>query len=384
MIAAMDHASAQPTLRTRCITAGRPRGAGAPLNAPLVPASNFAYADGGPGATRAYSREDGTPTWEALEATIGALEGADAARCTTFASGMAAIAAVFELLDAGARVALPDDCYQGVRALADEGASKGRWSLEFVRVDDTDGWTGALERCDMLWIESPSNPLLALSDLAAIGTAAQRHDALLVVDNTFATPIAQRPLERGADVVVHSATKFIGGHSDLLCGATIARDGGVADALRHTRGRSGATPGALEAFLALRGARTLALRVEAASQAALELAHRLEAHAAVARVRHPGLPSHPQHALAAVQLDGFGAMLSFDVVDARAADALCAALEVVHHATSLGGVESTIERRAALAGQAHLPAGLVRLSVGIEDVEDLWSDLDRALARALA
>jgi len=377
----MDRPRRSPSLRTRAVAAGRPHAAGEPLNAPLVPASNFAYGDAGPGSTRAYSREDGTPTWEALEATLGELEGADGARCVSFASGMAAIAAVFELAPAGVRVALPDDCYQGVSALAAHGESKGRFVVERIGVADTAAWIDALERCSLVWLETPSNPLLELSDLDAIGAAARTSDALLVVDNTFATPIAQRPLERGADLVVHSATKFVGGHSDLLCGAVVARDADRARELRHTRSTHGATPGALEAFLALRGARTLALRVEAATANAHELARRLEAHPAVESVRYPGLASHPQHALATRQLDGFGAMVSFVVRGgARAATAVCAGLALVHHATSLGGVESTIERRAALAGQEHLPAGLVRLSVGIEEVADLWADLDAALA----
>lgn len=383
----MDPSAPDPSTlraRTRAVAAGRPRGAGEPLNAPLVPASNFAYDDGGPstgtGTARAYSREDGTPTWEALEEVLGALEGADGERCVTFASGMAAIAAVFELLPTGAHVALPDDCYQGVSALAREGEAKGRWTVERIGVDDTAAWLTAVEKGHVVWLESPSNPLLVLSDLRRIGAAARERGALLVVDNTFATPIAQRPLEAGADLVVHSATKFIGGHSDLLCGAVVARDHERARAIRRGRGLTGATPGSLEAFLALRGARTLALRVERSTENAHELARRLETHAAVEHVRYPGLASHPQHALAAAQLDGFGAMLSFDVRGgARAATVLCARVQLLHHATSLGGVESTLERRAALAGQEQLPGGLIRLSVGIEDVEDLWSDLAAAL-----
>ncbi|QDU83085.1 Cystathionine gamma-synthase [Planctomycetes bacterium Pla163] len=375
------------SLRTLAVAAGRPHGAGAALNAPLVAASNFGRApadDADGGSLRAYSREDGTPTWEALEAVVAALESApDATHATSFASGMAAIAAVFELLPANARVVLPSDCYQGVAALAAKGQRTGRWTVERLAVDDTAGWCAAAGSADLVWLESPSNPLLALSDLRAILGAPRGDGTLTVVDNTFATPITQRPLELGADVVVHSATKFIGGHSDLLCGVAIAADPGVSDALRHARGLNGATPGALEAFLAVRGARTLAVRFERAQATAQFLAERLVRHPNVEVVRYPGLVTHPQHALAKEQLDGFGAVLSFDVRGgADVADAACAHVRLVHHATSLGGVESTMERRAALGGQEHLPPGLLRLSVGIEDERDLLFDLEEALALA--
>ena len=185
-----------------------------------------------------------------------------------------------------------------------------------------------------------------------------------MVDNTFATPLLQRPLALGADVVVHSATKFIGGHSDLLLGLAVAADPARAERLRALRGLYGATPGALECFLALRGARTLPLRLERSSATAEDLAHRLDAHPAVTRVRYPG----------------FGAVLSFELADGPAADAACARVRLVRHATSLGGVETTMERRSVHPGQEHIPAGLIRMSVGLEAVEDLWSDLAAALA----
>lgn len=385
------------SLRTLAVAAGRPHQAGAALNTPLVAASNFgrpsadALADGERSDDantapphRAYSREDGTPTWEALEAVIAALESApDPTHAVSFASGMAAIAAVFELLPANARVVLPSDCYQGVAALAAKGQRTARWTVERLAVDDTAGWCAAAGAADLVWLESPSNPLLVLSDLRTVLAAPRGDSTLTVVDSTFATPMSQRPLELGADVVVHSATKFIGGHSDLLCGVTIAADPAVADALRHARGLTGATPGALEAFLAVRGARTLAVRFERAQTTAQFLAERLALHPNVEKVRYPGLVTHPQHALACEQLDGFGAMLAFDVHGgADVADAVCAHVRLIHHATSLGGVESTMERRATLAGQEHLPPGLLRLSVGIEDERDLLFDLEEALALA--
>jgi cystathionine gamma-synthase len=203
---------------------------------------------------------------------------------------------------------------------------------------------------------------------------------VLAVDGTFATPLNQRPLALGADVSMQSATKFIGGHSDLLAGVATTRDPELHARLVAARELAGATPGVLEAFLAVRGARTMALRLERAQRTAATLAERLEEHPRVAKVRYPGLPSHPTHEVARRQLDGFGSIISFDVAGGAAeADAVCRTVRLVRHTTSLGSVESTMERRAAIAGQEHLPPSLLRLSVGIEDPDDLWADLDRAL-----
>jgi cystathionine gamma-synthase len=358
------------------VAAGRPSAPGRPLNTPLVPASNFVL-----GAQHEYARDDGTPTWEALEAVVGGLDGGHA---VAFASGMGAIAAVFDQLPAGAHVAIPDDCYQGVAGLTEAGRKRGRWSVERVGVSDTDGWREACGRSDLVWLESPSNPLLVVADVEAVCAAPRKEGSILAVDNTFATPLNQRPLALGADVSILSATKHLGGHSDLLTGVATARTEGMADALRHSRELTGATPGALEAFLAVRGARTMALRLERAQETALELARRLDGHASVGLVRYPGLPSHPGHDLARRQMaTGFGTVISFDVVgDAEAADAVCRRVELVQHATSLGAVESTMERRAAIPGQDHLPPSMLRLSVGIEALDDLWRDLDRALRAA--
>jgi cystathionine gamma-synthase len=233
---------------------------------------------------------------------------------------------------------------------------------------------------DLLWLESPSNPLLAVADLPTICGAPRRAHALVVVDSTLATPLVQQPLDLGADLVVHSATKYLGGHSDLLLGAVVARADERARQLRTRRELAGATPGALEAFLATRGIRTLPLRLERASSSAALLAGRLTQHPAVTVVRYPGLPDHPTHPTARAFMAGFGGVVSFDVEGgAERADAVCAALRIIRHATSLGAVESTIERRAAVPGQTHLPPGLLRLSVGCEHPEDLWSDLQQAL-----
>jgi len=354
------------------VAAGRDRRPGAPLNRPPVLASNFVL-----GAGRAYARGDGTPTWEALEEIVGLLE---AGQAVAFSSGMAGVAAVFDQLHAGSQLAIPEDCYQGVAQLAESGRQRGMWSVTRLAVDDTDGWIRAAAQADLVWLESPSNPLLVVADLRAICAAPRKPSALLAVDNTFATSLNQRPLDLGADLSFQSATKFIGGHSDLLAGlVTVQRDDLFA-AVRRSRELRGATPGALESFLAVRGARTMALRLERAQSNAMILAQRLDAHPAVARTRYPGLPTHPTHAIARAQLKGYGTIISFDVRgDAVAADNVCSHLRLIQHATSLGAVESTIERRAGIHGQEHLPASLLRLSVGIENVEDLWADLDAAL-----
>jgi cystathionine gamma-synthase len=350
--------------------------AGAPLNVPPVLASNFDLGSG-----RAYSRDDATPTWEALEEVVGGLEGGAA---VAFASGMGAVAAIVDLLPVGATVVLPGDCYQGVAGLAAAGAVQGRWRVVRVAVEDTAGWLEAAAQADLLWLESPSNPLLAVADLPAVCAARRKPHALVAVDSTLATPLVQRPLELGADLVVHSATKYLGGHSDLLLGAAVARSDAVARRLRERRELAGATPGALEAYLATRGIRTLALRLERASASAARLAEHLGEHPGVAVVRYPGRLSHPTHATARRFMRGFGAVVSFDVHGgAQRADAVCRSLRIIRHATSLGGVESTIERRAAVPGQTHLPPGLLRLSVGCEHVDDLWADLDQALGDAV-
>lgn len=357
------------------VSAGRASEPGAPLNVPLIAASNFII-----GRERSYSRDDGTPTWEALEEIVGGLESGQA---IAFASGMAAIAAVFDQLPAGALVALPIDCYQGVAGLAAAGADRQRWSVERVAVDDTAGWRRACAVADLIWLESPSNPLLTVADLEAICAAPRKPGAIVAVDNTFATPLNQQPLAFGATVSVQSATKFIGGHSDLLAGVATTQDEALWHALRRSRELTGATPGALEAFLAVRGARTLALRLQRAQQTAMTLAERLERHPLVARVRYPGLPAHPTHAVARRVLTGFGTIISFDLRGgAEFADGVCRHVRLIRHATSLGAVESTMERRAAIPGQGHLPPSLIRLSVGIEDADDLWADLESAIGSA--
>ncbi len=369
---AEHHAADASSVESWLVSGGRERQPGTPLNVPLYPASNFVLGD-----RRAYARDDGTPGWEALEELVGGLEGGSA---VAFASGMAGIAAIFDQLPVGSVVALPDDCYQGVTGLAEAGQRRGRWTVRRIAVTDTAGWIEACSVADLIWLESPSNPLLTVADLDIICAAPRKPGAILGVDNTFATPLNQRPLALGADVAVQSVTKFIGGHSDLLCGVVTVRDTALLSALHQARELTGATPGTLETFLAVRGARTLAVRLHRAQSNAMTLAERIASHPEVTVTRYPGLASHSTHEAARRQLKGFGTIISFDVRGgAEAADAVCARLRLIQHATSLGAVESTIERRASIPGQEHLPPGLLRLSVGIEGVEDLWTDLTQAL-----
>ncbi|MEM9890191.1 MAG: PLP-dependent transferase [Actinomycetota bacterium] len=365
----MDSSELQP--ESRLVVGGRPSAVGSPLNTPIEVASTFISDGDSP-----YARGEGTATVRSYEAVVGALEDAEA---VAYASGMAAVAAVFSLVPPAGSVVIPDDCYQGVAAIAAEGAEAGRWSVRRLATDDTGSWVSAAAGADLIWFETPSNPLLVVGDLHALAAAERRPGSVLAVDNTFATPLNQRPLDLGADIAMQSSTKLLGGHSDLLGGVTTTRSDDLAARLRHHAMLHGATPGALEAYLATRGMRTLALRLAQGQRSAAVLAERLQAHPAVTIVRYPGLVDHPGHERAAAQLDGFGTMLSFDLVDGETAAKTCQGIRLIRHATSLGSVESTMERRAQIPGQEHLPPGLIRLSVGIEHVEDLWADLSQAL-----
>jgi cystathionine gamma-synthase len=329
------------------------------------------------GGDRGYSRDDGTPTWATFEAVVGALEDAEA---VSFSSGMAAIAAVFDQLPVGARIAWPDDCYQAVAGMIADGERLGRWMPTRLPVEDTDAWCDASATADLIWIGVAVEPAAQGGGSPPDRLDGAPHGSILAIDNTLAGPLAQQPLELGVDVAVQSATKQLGGHSDLLCGVVTTRRPLLAHQFRKHRKLRGATPGSLETYLATRGVRTYAVRAAAAAASAHELANRLETHERIEWVRYPGLASHPTHHIAARHLRNFGRVISFDVAGgADAADEVCRRVQVVRHATSFGAVESTIERRAAIPGQEHLPPGLLRLSVGIEHVEDLWDDLTQAL-----
>jgi cystathionine gamma-synthase len=357
---------------SRCVHAGGSDAAGEPVVAALHLATT--YRQGGP---YEYVRE-GSPAFEHLEHAVGGLEGGHA---VAFSSGMAACAAIIDALPAGARVLAPTVCYLGVRNLLSQRAEQGHLRVDSVDQTDAEATIAALEGADLLWLETPSNPLLGIADVRALAQAAHARGATVVVDSTLATPLLQRPLELGADLVVHSATKYLAGHSDALLGLAVGADEQARDRLAHARHVSGAVPGPFEAFLAVRGLRTLALRMERAQANAAELARRLAEHRAVQLVRYPGLPDHPSHELAASQMDGFGAMVAFELISARVADAACAAVTLIANATSLGGVETLMERRGRYPEeQAHVPDSLIRLSVGCEHVEDIWADLERALA----
>jgi cystathionine gamma-synthase len=356
---------------TFVVAAGRPAVEGDPLSHGIAPASNFRS-----GGERWYVRPDGTETISAFETVIGGLEGGIA---VSYATGMAACAAAISLLPPGARVAHCSDLYHGVAELLAETVEAGRIELTAIHAGDTAGWKQAVQDHDLVWLETPTNPLLDVAELDEICAMSERR-ALVAVDSTFATPLAQRPLRLGADIVVHSATKFIGGHSDLMAGVVVVSDTDIHTKLLRHRLLHGAVPGALEVFLALRGVRTLAVRLERSSDNAAVLADRLAGHPAVSRVRYPGRADHPGHEAAAGFMTGFGAVVSFELADDDTADRFLASLDLITHATSLGGVETTAERRSGYPGSEHIPAGLVRMSVGCENVEDLWVDLDRALS----
>jgi cystathionine gamma-synthase len=356
------------------IAAGRPaRTPAGPVNQPLVLTSTFHA-----GGERVYGR-DGNDTIEAFEVALGAVEGG---RVTAFSSGMAASTALIEGLPVGSVVVLPTTFYNFNRALLDRQVELGRLSLRTVDVTDTDAAIAALPQATMLWLELPTNPMLAVPDLPALTAAAKKHGVLTVVDATLATPFGIRPLEHGVDVVMHSATKWIAGHSDLVMGTLATADPGLDEQIKVRRNLTGALPGALESFLALRGLRTLSVRLERACANAAELARRLEDHPAVRRVHYLGLPGHPHADRVKALLDNHGGLLSFEPDSVARADQICARVQLITHATSLGGVESLIERRGRYPGEAQqqTPAELLRLSVGLEHVEDLWADLAQALA----
>lgn len=357
---------------TRAVVAGRDLSPGAPLNVPPVLASTFR--DGGP---LMYGRF-GNPTAHALEEALGALEGG---RAVAFSSGQAATAAVLGTLRAGATVVHPAGSYSGTRALLGALEDAGVLGRREVDVTDSDAVCRALVGADLVWLESPTNPMLGIADLPLLLAEAARLGVPAVVDNTFATPLLQRPLGWGAAAVVHSATKYLGGHSDLLLGLVVTADDALAGALVSQRTLRGAVPGALDAYLALRGLRTLAVRLARQQESAGVLARRLEGHRAVRRVHYPGLESDPFCARAAAQMDGFGAIVSFELATAADADRLTESVTLVVPTTSFGGVETTIERRGRWQGEERLPPGLLRMSVGLEHVEDIWDDLAQALAR---
>ena len=360
---------------TRVVHLGRPPAApGAAVNVPVVLSATY-HANGEVN----YARS-GSETITAFEAAIGALEGGSA---LAFGSGLAAAAAIIEGMPAGAVAVLPKGPYFGVGELFGEQERLGRMELRRVDVSDTASVLAATRGADLLWIESPVNPTMEIADLPVLCRGGREAGALVVVDSTFASPLLVRPLEHGADVVMHSVTKSLSGHEDILMGVLVTRDADRLERLLYRRTNTGALPGSLEAYLALRGLRTLHVRLERQQATAGVLATRLSSHRAVTRVRYPGLASDPGHERARALLSGFGSMISFETAGAADdAERVCESLRVIIHATSLGGVQSLAERRSRYPEEAErgTPATLIRFSVGLEDVEDLWNDLARALA----
>jgi cystathionine gamma-lyase len=378
---------------TRAIHAGQsPDPTTGAIMTPIYATSTFVQASPGVHKGWDYARS-GNPTRQAYERCIADLE--SGAHGYAFASGLACAATILDMLDAGSHLVASDDLYGGSYRLF-ERVRKRSSGLQVTFVDMSDA--ANVERAmrpetKMIWVETPTNPLLKLADLRAIADIAHRHGALAVADNTFASPWIQRPLEHGFDIVWHSATKYLNGHSDMVGGvAVVGDDAEVADRLGFLQNAVGGIQGPFDSFLALRGLKTLALRMERHASNGLELARWLEAHPKVAKVRYPGLESHPQHALARRQMHGYGGMVTAVLKGGLgAAKTMLERTRLFALAESLGGVESLIEHP-ALMTHASIPAeqrrrvgiedGLIRLSVGVEDVEDLRADLAQALEGA--
>lgn len=380
---------APETLAVRAGIATDPtHGAVAP---PLVLSANFAFA--GFGEKRAYDyTRSGNPTRDELAQALAALEGGAGAVVT--ATGMAAVTLVLHQLRPGDLVVLPHDGYGGTWRIADALAKKGCFDVAFVDQRDAQALAAVMaRRPKLVWAESPSNPLLRLVDLRALAEASHRAGALFVVDNTFLSPALQNPLQLGADVVVHSTTKYVNGHSDVVGGAVVCKERGLHEQLAWWANALGITGAPFDSWLTLRGLRTLAVRMRQHEANALQLATLLAANPAVRAVHYPGLPTHADHALARRQQRGFGGMLSFELADAAAVPVFLDGLACFTLAESLGGVESLVAHpatmtHASMTAQVRSRAGitdaLLRLSVGIEAVEDLAADLQRALARITA
>jgi cystathionine gamma-synthase len=343
---------------TSAITAGRPEVApDASLNPPLVFSST--YHAGGPVGYGRYGNE----SWSALEAAISELEGG---QTLSFSSGMAAISAVFSILPIGAPVVASNQGYSGTMSLLNQHHASGRLEVRFVDITNTEEVIAAMKGAALLWLESPTNPCLDIADLPALIAAAKKQTIGVGVDNTFATPMVQTPLSMGADIVMHSVTKFLAGHSDVVLGSLSISDSALFKRLEESRRLNGSIPGPFEAWLALRGIRTFPVRFRAAETNAKTLVARLQQHAKVTKVRYPG----------------FGAVISFEIDgNAENAEKVCESSRLITHATSLGGVESLWERRRRWAAESpSVPEQLIRLSVGCEHVDDIWQDIEQALA----
>jgi len=346
---------------TLAVSAGRPaHTAGAGINVPI--SLNSTFVAGGP---INYGRT-GNETWQPLEEAISALE--EAEKTLLFSSGMAAITAVFSLLPHGAPVVASHEGYSGTMALLKRYHAEGRLEVRFVDITDTKEVLSQLQGAAFLWVESPTNPGLGVAEVAVILGEAKKRNLGVGFDNTFATPLNQKPLTFGADVVMHSVTKYLAGHSDVILGSLSTKDPALHARLHDVRVSLGSIAGPFEAWLALRGIRTFPLRFAQAQSTAAALVEKLKSHTSVSNVRYPG----------------FGAIISFEVKgDAVATERVCDGAKLILNATSLGGVETTWERRRRWERESHsVPENLIRLSVGCEHVDDLWADIDSALKKA--
>jgi cystathionine gamma-synthase len=361
---------------SKVVAAGRPaKQPDGALNPPI--ALNSTFHEGGPIGYGRYGNE----TWSALEDAISTLEGG---KTLLFSSGMAAISAVFSLLPEGSVVVAANNGYQGTTTLLKKLHESEKLKVRFVNLANTDETVAAIPGAQMLYLESPLNPLLEIIDLPKLIAAGKAAGCGVAVDNTLATPLLQNPLALGADIVIHSVTKYLSGHSDLILGSLSTNDSALYNRLEQSRRYGGAIAGPFEAWIALRGVRTFALRMQRSQENALELATRLSKDGRVAKVRYPGLPTDAYHQMAKSFMKGFGAMISFDVngsVDQ--VDLMCNSSRLITNATSLGGVESIWERRRRWATEsASVPENLIRFSVGIENVDDLWADIEHAFTAA--
>ena len=386
----MKKKTASLGLATRAIHAGQHADpATGAIMTPIYATSTYVQASPGKHKGYEYSRTQ-NPTRMAYERCVADLEGGVAG--FAFGSGMAGAATILDMLDSGSHVIAMDDLYGGTYRLFERVRRQSAGlDFSFIDLNDSAALKAALKpTTKMIWAETPTNPMLKLVDLAKVAAFAKKHGLILVVDNTFCSPMLQRPIEYGADLVLHSATKYLNGHSDMVGGIVVAANSPIAERMAFLQNSVGAVAGPFDAFLAMRGLKTLHLRMRAHCAAALELARWLERHKAIERVIYPGLKSHPQHALARRQMDGFGGIISAEVKGGvRAARRMLERCELFALAESLGGVESLIEHPAIMTHASIPPAnrkrlgisdGLIRLSVGVEDVEDLRNELDHALS----
>lgn len=361
---------------SQVVAAGRPEKKPDGALNPAI-ALNSTFHEGGPIGYGRYGNE----AWSALEEAISVLEGG---KTLIFSSGMAAISSVFSLLPQGAIIVAAENGYQGTTTMLKKMHEAKKLEVRFVNLPNTDEVLKALPGAQMLYLESPTNPAIEVVDLPVVIAAGKKAGSIVVVDSTLATPMVQNPLALGADIALHSVTKYLSGHSDILLGCVVTNDESIFERVEQARRYGGAIPGPFEAWIALRGLRTFALRMQRSQENAMELAKRLEKDPRVLKVRYPGLESDPYHERAKSFMKGFGAMISFEVkADIAQIDKMCNSSTLITNATSLGGVESIWERRRRWATESHtIPENLIRFSVGIENVDDLWSDIQGCFVAA--